>query len=132
MPETLKNALAKSDRDSYAPSGVAPAPGNATGRQQQPDPAKASDRELDDQPTKDRVQAFATSSVFISIGGVFGVGSDLIRAPLSALDYDRRHDHIVLDLSADELRSVLKTSARSDRRLRSVMIVYGGNRYPRR
>ena len=122
VPVELKHALAK-NKDGYAPTQR-----DATDRQHQPEPTKPSDRERDDQPGKERVQAFATSTVFISVGGVLGVGADLVRAPLSALRYDRRHDHIVLDLSSEELRSVLKTAARRDRAPRTATIVYGVSR----
>ncbi|HEY0945311.1 MAG TPA: PRC-barrel domain-containing protein [Opitutaceae bacterium] len=132
VPQELKNALAKSDRDGYSASGVAPAPGDDTGRQQQEqrnDGGEATDRERDDQPGDERVQAFATSTVFISVGGVFGMGADLVRAPLSALGYDRRHNRIVLDLGSEELRSLLKTAKAPARRTsRAAVIIYGMGR----
>lgn len=128
VPEELKNALAQSDRDGYAASGVAPLPGNNTGRQQQSDPAKASDRELDDQPKSNRVHASATSTVFIAVGGVLGIGADLIRAPLSALSFDRRHNRIILDLSSEQLRSLLKSTARPASTSRAATIVYESGR----
>lgn len=122
VPEELKNALAKSDRDDHSAAGAAAR--DDTGRQ-----AKATDRARDERPAEERVQAFATSTVFISVGGVLGMGSDLLRAPLSALGYDRRHDRIVLDLSSDELRSILKTAGTLPRRTpRAAVIIYGTSR----
>ncbi|BET65421.1 hypothetical protein ASA1KI_03390 [Opitutales bacterium ASA1] len=44
--------------------------------------------------------------VFVSVGGVMGVGSSLVSIPFSQLEWNAEEEHFRLDISQDEIRAI--------------------------
>lgn len=57
--------------------------------------------------------ANASADVVVAYGGFLGMGSEMLRVPISELSYDYSNDRIVLNVSQQELRSLTSSSSSS-------------------
>ncbi|HWL16737.1 MAG TPA: PRC-barrel domain-containing protein [Opitutus sp.] len=55
------------------------------------------------------------ASVVISSGGFLGMGNDLIRVPLTQLNYDSSKDHFTLNVSQSEIANMTRDSSNKNR-----------------
>jgi hypothetical protein len=49
------------------------------------------------------------AAVFVAVGGVLGIGDNLIRVPASALRHDGESDRLILDITKDEISRLTKS-----------------------
>jgi hypothetical protein len=50
--------------------------------------------------------------VFVSVGGVMGVGSSLVSIPFSQLEWNAEEEHFRLDVSQEEIRAITDNASR--------------------
>lgn len=69
------------------------------------------DKRRSQQQRQGRMSSGGETTVFISVGGLFGIGDDIVAAPASSLSYDQENDRFTMSQSKDQVVALAEQEA---------------------